>query len=606
MYAGGLRLSVSDVTRRRLRPSRRNGRHALQVRDKEKQRQNAEARASNSSEHNSPHNGSFPNVEQGSYGLPSLHPIPQECAEEGLPAHSMPQGASFYNAATFQELPLPQPSQERPPNHLLDAVESTNLQVAGHWTPQNSDHGSCDNPQASYLGQSGYMPLLSHGQHMPNRNIGGPITVDIHYSINPLSPPLRESYTEIVLKNCQAFCPALSRSLLEIPEFQNSLVLQQSIGLIGSAIQPSLLHNESPVTYYERAKVLIQGGYETNPLASLIAVMLFYWAAAAPPTVISMNSVWWPCIINPQDCDVREPTPDDFPCPGDQKTTIFIRWVHLCSIVGRVGDHLRRNPSSVQETQGLLTELKDWAQTLPEDLQLPFSTAVSTDFKSDVYQLHLPYLTCITLLHLKRSGNGMPIAYTAAILSASCTARIFEEFLVRGSLRCLQGMAGWYIAVALLALLHGRQQKALEHAADAHIHVLRIALREMGKRWDSAKMYDASIENLLNTHKEQNMTSSTRGGIQDHSAASCTVDPGDTGPVSQGCEDGFKYFPGTTTQTNPLFGILLPHDRHTPFSELEHSNDLSSFLYDMFDNPFGGKSPEMLDHPIGWGMSTNG
>lgn len=128
---------------------------------------------------------------------------------------------------------------------------------------------------------------------MPNRNTGGPITVEIHYSINPLPPALRESYTEIVLKNCQAFCPAFERSLLGIPEFQNSLVLQQSIGLIGSAIQPSLLHDESPNTYYERAKVLIQGGYETNPLASIIAVMLFYWAAAAPPTIVSMNSVWW-------------------------------------------------------------------------------------------------------------------------------------------------------------------------------------------------------------------------------------------------------------------------------------------------------------------------
>ncbi|KAF9889824.1 hypothetical protein FE257_006914 [Aspergillus nanangensis] len=543
-----------------------------------------------------------------------------------------------------------QMSLDTSPNESHDTIEPPNPQATGHFAPRNSDHDSCANPQASYLGQSGYMPLLSDGQQMPNQRNSGPITIDIHYSINPLSLSLRKSYTEIVLRNCQTFCPALDQFLLSIPEMQNSLALQQAIGLIGSTFQPSLLYAENPATYYERAKILIQGGYEPNPLASLLTVMLFYWAAAAPPTIVSMNSVWWwmgvavrqaqeiglhresradrplrvgesiglqhriwwtlfgrPCVINPQDCDVREPTPADFAHPEDCKTTIFIQWVQLCCIVGRVGDHLRRNPSSTQVAHGLLDELKSWAHALPEPLQLRLSAGVSPDFEPDLYQLHLPYLACITLLHMAKSSHSIPTAYTAAILSATCTSRIFEEFLVRGSLRGLQGMAGWYIAVALLALLHARRASGLQQAADAHIHVLRTALREMGKRWDSARMYDASIQKLLRTEERDQVTiAATQHDeveIEDRSGGSYV------GAAERHSHNAQQYFPGTSTDTSPLFEMLLPRDRQLPFAEPEpdHDYDLSYLLYDIFDNPFGGvDSNSMSGHLTGWGMGKDG
>jgi hypothetical protein len=162
--------------------------------------------------------------------------------------------------------------------------------------PPSTSHqngAASQNPQASYLGESGYMPFLNHEQHAPSKPGGGPITIEIRQTIEPLSPALRKSYTEIFLKHCFTFCPVLDSALLALPEFENSLALQQSIGLIGSVIQPSLLHGEKPAAYYEKARLLVQGGYEPNPLAALIAVVLFYWFAAAPPTVISMNGVWW-------------------------------------------------------------------------------------------------------------------------------------------------------------------------------------------------------------------------------------------------------------------------------------------------------------------------
>jgi len=182
----------------------------------------------------------------------------------------------------------------------------------------------------------------------------------------------------------------------------------------------------------------------------------------------------------PQDCDVCEPTTADFQDPSDPRAMRFIYWVRLCSIVGRVGDHLRRHQSGTHVAYDLLDELENvgtfssriTAFTLHQCVK-PLSLRLTSSTSST---LSLRYHT---LLHLKKSTQGLPTAYTAAILSASCMARIFEEFLVRGSLRFLQVWLGWHIAIALLPLVHVRQNTRLQQAADDHIQVLRIALRQL-------------------------------------------------------------------------------------------------------------------------------
>ncbi|KAF9884512.1 hypothetical protein FE257_001700 [Aspergillus nanangensis] len=548
---------------------------------------------------------SYSNRQPNAYGLLSLPPATQP----GSGQRPRTSGISLTQA------PLGSPATGNTPvDPLQHAFGAVNPLVTDDQPALESGHPSSQNPQASYLDESGYMPLLSHKQPTPSQPSGGPTTIDIHVSIHPLSSALRLSYTEIVLKHCRTFCPVLDGATLQIPEFQNSLALQQSIGLVGSAIQPSLLHHDSPATYYENAKRLIQGGYEPNPLAAIIAVMLFYWRAASPPTVVSMDSVWWWVGVSVRQAQEiglhREPKMDQPLRAGEsiglrRRIWWTLFWIRLCTIVGRVGDHLRRNPSSTQVHQGLLDELRNWAHALPEALQLPFSNTVTSPsaFDADLYQLHLPYLACITLLHLKKSAHSIPTAYPAAILSASCTARIFEEFLVRGSLRFLQGMSGWYTAVAILALLYGRRDSSLQHAADSHIRVLRIALREMGKYWGSAKMYDISIEKLLN---REHMSGFTADTLQENVDLGPGTGAASKAPASFERQDGpNKYFPGTSTQTSPLFELLLPNDEHTPFSELDHANDLSFMLYDIFDNPVDGVNYDLSGQLTGWGMSPN-
>ncbi|OAG39280.1 hypothetical protein AYO21_06484 [Fonsecaea monophora] len=595
------------------------------------------------------------------YQFPPLPPIDQTRSVEGQPSQSMVSESAHLPQSSSQRITRPPSYVSATSSHNDGPLAASSLPVTKHAYSTSYSEAS-NHPQASYLGESGYMPFLNHEQHTSSKTGGGPVTIEIRQTVNPLSPALRKSYTEIFIKHCFTFCPVLDPSLLALPEFENSLALQQSIGLIGSVIQPSLLHGDTPAAYYENARLLIQGGYEPNPLAALMAVMLFYWFAAAPPTVISMNGVWWwigvavrqaqelglhrecnagqtfrpgesiglrhriwwtlfarerltaicqgrPCIINPRDCDVREPSPTDFPDPDDPRAMVFVQWVRLCAIVGRVGDHLRRNPNGAQVAHERLEELRKWAQNLPESLRLPFTRATSTELDADLYQLHLPYLSCIALLHMKKSSQALPKAYTPALLAASCTARIFEEILVRGSLRFLQGMAGWHIAIALMALLHVRQVGRLQEAADEHIRVLRVALRELARRFDSAKMYDRSIENLLNAQQRHNALLDPQEERPQHfSDESPVVMNQEVDPVLQDeQQDWLKYFPGLPTNLSPLLEILLVNNQPTLFSDFGSGNDLSYLLYDIFDNPLDGINGGPSDHLAGWGMSmTNG
>ncbi|RFU28565.1 hypothetical protein B7463_g7787, partial [Scytalidium lignicola] len=509
--------------------------------------------------------------------------------------------------------------------------------------------------QASYLGESGYMPVFSQLRGSSEARMTSPKVIDVRYIIHPLQPTLQLSYLDTFVESCYCFCPILDRTMLNIADFGGSLLLQQALALVGSIIQPSLLHGDDPTSYYDKARVLFYHGAEPNPLVTLVAAMLFYWWSTCPPNVVSTNGSWWwsgitirqaqelgfhrepkadqgvrvgetvslrrriwwtlfarerltsichgrPCIINPQDCDVRELTHADFPDLPNARPDIFIQWIRLCTIVGRVGEHLRRSPQVATATHDLLDELKGWAHSLPPAIQLPFSSYPTPKFDRDIYQLHLPYLTCITLLYLKRSSKGVPTAHVPAILAASSVARIFEDILIRGSLRFLQGMAGWYIAIALLALLYARRVKTLEEAADTHFQVLRVALKEMAHRFASAKMYDKGIDKLLEGEPPSGSTVENDPIILDdiqppqlseHPSEALNLD-------IRNREDPLQYFPWATQETSPLFKVLLFDDRPPLFSPMDYANDVSMSLFDLFGNPLEEVNYDQASFPLTW------
>ncbi|KIX03815.1 uncharacterized protein Z518_07368 [Rhinocladiella mackenziei CBS 650.93] len=490
--------------------------------------------------------------------------------------------------------------------------------------PQQNSSFAVQN-ERSYLGKSGYLPIFSQPGPQENNALES-YEGNIDVSGLTLTPILKQSFAETFMEFCFPWCPVLDRtSIFEGQPFAESVLLQQALALLGSRINPPVVEHEKSRTYYERMKTLFHKNQEHNTLVRIISIILVYWWSAGPPNVVSMESqFWWtsiairlgqeiglyrevtnyhtlkpgeslglrrrarerltsicqgrPCIINPDDCDVHPPSLEDFPADHTAQAEIFIHWVNICDIIGQVSTHLARRTDATPFPFSLAQRLIDWVHQLPVHLQLPFLTSRTKIFDRHIHQLHLPYLTAITLLYMNTSAQPLPKAYTAAILAASCVARIFQDYLTRGSLRFLPGMAGWYISIAALALLHARQVECLRDGANEQLDVLFLALKEMSKLWHSSKMFLVGFEKLLNGLPPNNR--SGRGAAHSITVSALT---------DLTHEDGINYldfFPGTSSETSQVFMTLLTHSPPSIFMETEWANDLSIQLQDLFDQPF--------------------
>ncbi|PGH27756.1 hypothetical protein AJ80_00544 [Polytolypa hystricis UAMH7299] len=447
-------------------------------------------------------------------------------------------------------------------------------------------------------------------------------------------PALQEGFKDTYFEYVYTWCPVLERNTSHgEPCEYDSILLKQALALLGSRIEPPVMHHATPAIYYERAKASFYGSREKDPLTCLRALLLLIWWSSPPSTVSTDSDYWWtgvairlgqqiglhrepqshhgveqmkhyetqglrrriwwtlfarerlfsichgqPCIIDPSDCNIAEPTLEDFSELKDiGRAQIFIHWVQLCGTVGRVAKYLSRKTESTPFPTHLARELIDWVQCLPENQRLPIATNCTIPFNRDVHQLHLPYLTTITLLYLTKSPQSLPRAYTAAMLSASCVARIFEDYLARGSIRFLPGIANWYIAVAILTLLHGRQVQCLTESADNHINILRIALKELSKMWHLASIFDQAFDQLL------------ANGEFAVSKGRPTSHAGEGGSLSELADlatgtliNWMDFFPFASTKTSPLVAILLRQDPATTFSDVEWPDDLSLQLRDIY------------------------
>ncbi|OJD19281.1 hypothetical protein AJ78_00730 [Emergomyces pasteurianus Ep9510] len=496
-------------------------------------------------------------------------------------------------------------------------------------------HGSGQGQNALYSSESGRLQMLDNAAAINQLNSTQPVLQPMD-----LPPPaLQESFMDTYFQFCYTWCPILDNpTLFPEQEESNSVLLNQALALLGSRIQPSVLQHFPPIVYYNRAKALFYENHESNSITCMKALLLFYWWGSAPNSP-SLDTVWWwtgvairlaqqiglhrepkpgqvmrpsetpglrrriwwtlfarerltsicqgrPCIIDPLDCNVREPSLEDFPEPKDNfRAQIFIYWVRLSNNVGKVAKYLLQKTETTQFPGHLARELVDWVQSLPEPLRLPIATNRTTPFNRDVHQLHLPYLTTITLLYLTKSSQPLAKAYTTATLSASCVARIFEDFLARGSIRFLQGMAGWHIAVAILALLHARRIQTLTKTADNHIKILKIALKEMAQMWPSASLLDKEFERLL---------ASKEFVVAEERSPKRLIDMRPTNSLSELADlatgtliNFMDFFPFATTQTSPLVEILLTQNSTMIFTDLEWPGDISAQLHNLFDS-FGG------------------
>lgn len=201
----------------------------------------------------------------------------------------------------------------------------------------------------------------------------------------------------------------------------------------------------------------------------------------------------------------------------------------------------------------LADELIGWEQSLPPHLKLPIETNRTTNFNRDVHQLHLPYLAVIIILHLSPSSQPLPRAYVPAVMAASCIARIFKDYLARGSIRFLMSVSGWICGIATLALLRASRREQLTRHAEEDIKVLVIALKELRVPYPVADVFLQGFERLR---------AESASTDDDDDFYTDINDPNTTTSNSVGWT---RYFPYVTAQTSGLADVLLTRHNDSPF-----------------------------------------
>ncbi|KAH8695624.1 hypothetical protein BGW36DRAFT_383036 [Talaromyces proteolyticus] len=330
--------------------------------------------------------------------------------------------------------------------------------------------------------------------------------------------------------------------------------------------------------------------------------MLFYWFSADRPNTVGIDNTWWwtgvvirlaqqmrlhrhssstlpqcegdspglrrriwwtlvareriscisqgrPCVIDPADCTNPMPTKEDFPDPDGIGTSVFLSWLNLCDIVGDIGTKIRRDLPFSEIASG--RTLIQWVENLPSSLHLPIGGERTIFLHPEVHGIYLTYFSTITLIHLNKCTKLFPQASTAAVVAASCTARIFYDYLLRGSLRFLAGQAGWYIIIAILALAHSRRVEGIGQAAERDIKILQAAIKEMARLWPSSRMFEEGIEKLLNMEPKEIV-----GPIATMENCPPSLDRNDSLSPTDSI-DWRAYFPFISAETSPLIGTLL-------------------------------------------------
>ncbi|KAI7971932.1 hypothetical protein EIK77_007531 [Talaromyces pinophilus] len=266
-----------------------------------------------------------------------------------------------------------------------------------------------------------------------------------------------------------------------------------------------------------------------------------------------------PCLIDPEDCNIPEPSLDDFPELEDKKKAeVFVYWVRLCAIIGRVAKELSRSANSSSNTSPfpvhLARELIEWIRSLPPHLQLRIGSSHTSDFQLDIHQLHLPYLAVIVVLHLARSPQSLPRALPPAIMAATCIARILKDVLLRSVIGYMMPITCWYTAMSFICLLQAHRTDHLKDGAKAEIEILVLTVKELQKKWATGTVIRQQFERLLERNKPltpEDFPNSHLGNNRSTRALHSEED------VLMSGIDWLDYFPFVTSQTSAVAEQLL-------------------------------------------------
>ncbi|PGG97363.1 hypothetical protein AJ79_09236 [Helicocarpus griseus UAMH5409] len=357
-------------------------------------------------------------------------------------------------------------------------------------------------------------------------------------------PPraVREGLMDAFMKRCAPWMPIVERSwLTERQGNQPSLLLLQAIFLAGSRVSSAaaVAAYASSNEFYRRAKALFWSGYEKNIITVITAVIVMHWYNPEGPEHISLNTsgfwnrigvglayqiglhkepapgrdaalrrrLWWtlyardclisaghgrPRAINPDDCDVRPLTNEDF-YGSTADGPMFIAYVELASLLGDLTQCSCRKYLSRQKRQYIESALYRWTRELPEHLHLfrrvssndgSSSKLVLAPYSFEARQLHALYFIILAILFRSSPPASTPSA--AAVLASSFVAGIFEDFLARDEIRFLGPIFTFYLLASGVGLLSCYRYPHIWAKAEQDLGIIYNSQKELSARWPSA------------------------------------------------------------------------------------------------------------------------
>ncbi|EQL30312.1 hypothetical protein BDFG_07192 [Blastomyces dermatitidis ATCC 26199] len=357
-------------------------------------------------------------------------------------------------------------------------------------------------------------------------------------------PPraVREGLIDTFMKRCAPWMPIVERSwLTERYGNQPSLLLLQAVFLAGSRVSsaPAVAAYASPNEFYRRAKALFWSGYEKNTITVITAVLVMHWYNPEGPEHISLNTsgfwnrigvglayqiglhkepppgrnaalrrrLWWtlyardclisashgrPRAINPDDCDVKSLSNEDF-YGSTADGPMFISYVELASLLGDLTQCCCRTYLSRQKRQYIEGALYRWTRELPDHLHL-FRYASSNNgtspklvpapYSFEARQLHVLYFIILAILF--RSTPPASTPSPAAVLASSFVAGIFEDFLARDEICFLGPVFTFYLLASGVGLLSCFRYPRLWAKAEQDLRIIYNSQKELSTRWPSA------------------------------------------------------------------------------------------------------------------------
>lgn len=433
------------------------------------------------------------------------------------------------------------------------------------------------------------------------------------------SEALLNIFADTYFEDCYAWCPVLDRETIH-EELTASPILQNALAALACHVRPPMLPHDSPAAHYDRARRMFYEDEEPDVLAGLKAILLFYWWAPRSPTMLHRHSSWWwtsvvirhaqqmsihrasqapelntqrsaawrrvwwtafarerltalcqskPAIINAADCNIPEPSLEDFPLEvrSQARPLVFIHWVRLCTLIGRIAQLQSRSVEAsaspgMSPLGAVAEELSAWVANLPPKICINIGSRFISAFDKDAYQLHIPYLASIIVLNLRRvpESGALPLALPPAMFAASCMARLFKDILAKGDMRFLMPITAWYCGVSFIALLAASRDPALQEAAKQDLEIVTLMCDQLRKMWASAQVIYAGFDRLRATAENESQLSA-------HQFAMVPANPlypdavgprssADTFPVGSNL-DWINYFPFATSETSRTVELLL-------------------------------------------------